>query len=340
MRYAPDRNWEPEITTSPFTYLLDTTKLTDGYYNFYVYARDAQNNVAVTTAGFVVKRLVCSYALSTTGLNVGATASSGSIGITSSSADCPLASASSAVPWATTTTNGDVVNWLVSANPSSLPRSGTLTVVGETVPIVQSGASCSYALSSANINVSALFSSGTITVMPTPSDCPTPLVTSSVSWASASISGNTLNWSVTANIGSYARNGLLSIGGQTVSIVQKAVPVLNGVSCIPGSVTPPNATFCLVWLSAPAFAPGATISLASSSNSAIVPLTTTVQPGSFLASFRLTLKNVLAPTALTLTASYLGISKTAGLVINPATPTTGRLHSSKPTSLPHGRGQA
>ena len=55
MRYAVDGNWQPEITTSPFTFLLNTTQLQNGYHTVQAYARDAQNNVAVSPAiGFIV----------------------------------------------------------------------------------------------------------------------------------------------------------------------------------------------------------------------------------------------------------------------------------------------
>jgi hypothetical protein len=48
MRYAVDGNWQPEVTTSPFTFLLDTTQLSNGYHWIQAYARDAQNNVSVS----------------------------------------------------------------------------------------------------------------------------------------------------------------------------------------------------------------------------------------------------------------------------------------------------
>ena len=55
MRYAVDGRWQPEITTTPFQFLLDTTHLPNGYHWAQAYARDAQNNVSVSEIiGFIV----------------------------------------------------------------------------------------------------------------------------------------------------------------------------------------------------------------------------------------------------------------------------------------------
>jgi hypothetical protein len=56
MRYSVDGKWQPEITTLPFQFLLDTTQLPNGYHQVQAYARDAQNNVSVSNIiGFMVK---------------------------------------------------------------------------------------------------------------------------------------------------------------------------------------------------------------------------------------------------------------------------------------------
>jgi hypothetical protein len=50
-----DGTWQPEITTSPFTFLLDTTQLSNGYHRAQAYARDAQNNISLSNViGFIV----------------------------------------------------------------------------------------------------------------------------------------------------------------------------------------------------------------------------------------------------------------------------------------------
>jgi hypothetical protein len=55
MRYSVDGKWQPEVTTAPFQFLLDTAQLPDGYHWAQAYARDAQNNVSVSKViGFMV----------------------------------------------------------------------------------------------------------------------------------------------------------------------------------------------------------------------------------------------------------------------------------------------
>jgi hypothetical protein len=55
MRYAVDGNWQPEVTTPPFAFLLNTTQLPNGYHQVQAYARDGQNNVSVSNViGFIV----------------------------------------------------------------------------------------------------------------------------------------------------------------------------------------------------------------------------------------------------------------------------------------------
>jgi hypothetical protein len=166
----------------------------------------------------------CSYALSSTSLRVGAPTSSGSIWITPSAADCPRVSATSNVPWAATFVDNNATDstvlWSVTANPSSQTRNGSLTVVGQIVPIVQSGTSCSYVLSTIKLNVGAAASSGVTTFSFSPTDCGAPPITSNVPWASASIFGKKIMWSVAANPGSQARSGSLSVAGEVVFIQQ------------------------------------------------------------------------------------------------------------------------
>jgi hypothetical protein len=162
----------------------------------------------------------CSYTLSPTGLSVDATASSGVILVTPSASTCAAPTASSSVPWATASASGNTVSWSVTANPGGQSRTGLVTIAGQSVVIIQSGASCSYALSATSLTVGAAGSTGSISVTPTPSNCAPATASSNVSWASAFTSGSTVSWSVRANTSWQLRNGSLSVSGQTVSITQ------------------------------------------------------------------------------------------------------------------------
>ena len=96
--------------------------------------------------------------------------------------------------------------------------------------------SCSYTLSTTTLNVEAVASSGTITVTPSSRSCGPPAATSNVSWASVSVSGNAVNWSVAANTSSETRTGVIGIAGQTVVITQAPTGKTITMTVFPGSL--------------------------------------------------------------------------------------------------------
>jgi hypothetical protein len=81
------------------------------------------------------------------------------------------------------------------------------------------GPSCSYALNVTNLNLGSAASSGTISVTPSLLTCAVT-ASSNVSWATTSVSGDIVSWSVTANTSSQSRTGYLNVAGQIVTIVQ------------------------------------------------------------------------------------------------------------------------
>jgi hypothetical protein len=95
---------------------------------------------------------------------------------------------------------------------------------------------CSYTLSVASLNLGSTASSGTVSVIPTPSNCPVTAI-SNVPWATASVSGNTVNWAVTANTNPQSRSGSLNVAGQTVPISQSASANSLTMLLFPNSLT-------------------------------------------------------------------------------------------------------
>ncbi len=96
--------------------------------------------------------------------------------------------------------------------------------------ISQSGAACSYGLSTSSISAVPAGASGTIAITSVPVDCPPVSTASNVSWASISISGTTAPWTVSANAGTQSRTGAFTVAGQNVAITQTA-------SATPGTLT-------------------------------------------------------------------------------------------------------
>jgi hypothetical protein len=91
----------------------------------------------------------CSYALSAPSATFGAAAGAGSVGVTAAGGCTWTASAD--VAWITITSGGagagnGTIAYAVAANPTTTPRSGTLTVAGQAHTVSQAGATCSYAL--------------------------------------------------------------------------------------------------------------------------------------------------------------------------------------------------
>jgi hypothetical protein len=185
----------------------------------------AGQTVLITQAG-----VACSYNLNPSSLSVGSAAGAGSITVTPSPLDCSAAAASSGVSWASVSVSGNTASWTVSANPSSLARSGNLTIGGKTAGISQLGAVCSYGLSTTSINAGSSGATGSITITPTPGDCPPTTASSNVSWASISISNSTAPWTVSVNAGVLSRNGTFTVAGQGVAIIQPA-------NAVPGTLT-------------------------------------------------------------------------------------------------------
>jgi hypothetical protein len=96
---------------------------------------------------------------------------------------------------------------------------------------------CPYSLTSNVLIVTGNGGSGTITAS-APVGCSAPTASSSVAWASVTVVGNAVNWTVAGNPSSLARGGTLTIGGQTVTIAQAGLPcsyVLNPTSVSAGS---------------------------------------------------------------------------------------------------------
>jgi hypothetical protein len=89
------------------------------------------------TVPIVQSGMGCSYKLSSTIINVGAAASSGVIAVSPSPLDCPAAVASSNVAWASVSVSDNTINWAVTANAVSVPRSGSLNIGGQTISITQ-----------------------------------------------------------------------------------------------------------------------------------------------------------------------------------------------------------
>jgi hypothetical protein len=174
----------------------------------------------------------CTFSISPTSQHVAFGGGSGSVAINTGTG-C-VSTAASSVPWVRITsgqsgTGARSVAFTVDATPSSLPRSATMSIAGQTFVVTQDGAPCLYVVSPATAAFGAGGGSGSFEVN-TPEGC-TWSAASNDAWlhvtAGASGSGDgTVSFSADANPGS-ARTGTIAAGGRTFTASQAAAGALT-----------------------------------------------------------------------------------------------------------------
>ena len=183
----------------------------------------------LTVAGQTVtitQGATCTYSVSPTSASVPSTGSNQSVSVTTGSS-CAWTSVSNA-SWITITSGASMsglgsTNYSVAVNSTASPRTGTLTVAGQTVTVSQAAGSCSYSVSPTSVSVPSTGSNQSVSVT-TGSSCAWTSV-SNASWititSGASMSGlGSTNYSVAANPTSSTRTGTLTVAGQTVTVTQ------------------------------------------------------------------------------------------------------------------------
>lgn len=172
----------------------------------------------------IVQTSDCGYAISPVSQNIAAFDSAGNVSVFTRPS-CNW-TATSNVPWlsvaagASGTGNGTVsINTL--SNPSPAPRTGTMTIAGQTFTVNQAG-NCSFAVTAFSQTVGPEGGSGMASVS-TLSTCPWT-AQSNVAWitvtSGATSTGNgTVNFTVAPNQG-VSRTGQLTIAGQSFYVTQ------------------------------------------------------------------------------------------------------------------------
>ncbi|HEX8424080.1 MAG TPA: FG-GAP-like repeat-containing protein, partial [Pyrinomonadaceae bacterium] len=102
---------------------------------------------------------------------------------------------------------------------------------------------------------------------------------------------------------------------------QPGSTALSALALSPAALVGGNSSQGMVTLTSAAPSGGATVTLVSSNTAAAtVPATVTVAAGATSANFTVTTKSVTASTAVTITASFGGVSRTATLTLTPPSP--------------------
>jgi hypothetical protein len=184
----------------------------------------------------------CTFTLSATTQSVQAGASSGQITVTASSPTCAWF-ASTTTSWLTISSGASGVGngtttYTIAANTTPAPRTGTVTVAGQTVTVTQAAAPpaapppaappCTFTLSATSQSPGSSAGTAQIAITASAPTCAWT-ATTATSWLSissgASGTGNgTTTYAFTANTATSARSGTLTVAGQTVSVTQAAAP--------------------------------------------------------------------------------------------------------------------
>ncbi|HLG16764.1 MAG TPA: BACON domain-containing carbohydrate-binding protein [Blastocatellia bacterium] len=133
-----------------------------------------------------------------------------------------------------------VVEYSVAANPSSLPRVGTMTIAGQTFTVNQAGAPCVFSIMPTSQSFLAAGGTGSVAVT-SPIGCAWTAVSNDAFitvTSGASGSGNgTVNYSVAVKSDVGSRMGTITIAGETFTVTQA------GIDCSTLSIMPMAQSF-------------------------------------------------------------------------------------------------
>ena len=184
------------------------------------------------------------YTIRPTSAIYSATGGSGSVNVTASSQGCQWF-AVSLTNWITVTSGGSgtgdgTVNYAVAANASCSPRTGQLSIAGNTFTVTQAGGDANFTIDPPGAEYGFAAALGSVDVQAGYTDCVWS-ASSDLAWVTilppASGAGNgTVNYFVAANASVIPRSGYITVAGLPFAISQ------DGVSICTYMVSPSTAT--------------------------------------------------------------------------------------------------
>jgi hypothetical protein len=169
---------------------------------------------------------VCTYSISPTSANAAYSGGTGSVTV-STQAGCSWTAASNNIFFLSVTSgssgNGPgTVGYSINANPSISPRSGTLTIAGQTFTVNQTGVPCTYSITPTSRNINAPGGSGSVSIT-AQTGCGWTAVSNAGFISITSTATGSGNGSISYNVSSNSgapRAGTITIGGQTFTVNQ------------------------------------------------------------------------------------------------------------------------
>ena len=191
----------------------------------------------------------CTFTLSTTSLSLGAAAGSGSVNVSAAS-QCSWTAVSdrgwmSITSGANGTGNG-VVNVSLTANAAEAARTGSLTIAGQNVSVLQEGlGSCTLELSPSTASFDEGSDTGRFNVTAA-AHCAWS-ATAGTSWVRVTSGGSgngngTVEYSIERNTDTRSRTGTIAVGGRTFTVEHSGE---TAASACEYSVAPINFSPCM-----------------------------------------------------------------------------------------------
>ncbi|MCC6363758.1 MAG: VCBS repeat-containing protein [Bryobacterales bacterium] len=170
----------------------------------------------------------CNYSVNRSSFTAAAAGDVLSVSISASASSCSWTGQTGAAWLSVTPGTGQgsgAVRITAEANNASVPRTGVVTVAGQTLTVVQAAASCSISLSAQTATVGSAGSTSQVTVSTGPgcswTPAPDPDWITIPGGPSAVIGPAGLSYTVASNSSSSPRPGSISVAGQILQIIQK-----------------------------------------------------------------------------------------------------------------------
>ena len=173
---------------------------------------------------------VCSFAIAPTSQNFVVAGGTGSVSVTADVGCAWIASSNSGFITITSGSSGTgngTVNYSVSANPTTSPRTGTMTIAGQTFTVTQDPIPCTFTILPTSQNFASSGGTGSV-ALTTLTGC-TWMASSNAGFinitsGSSGTGNSTVNYSVSANPTTSSRTGTMTIAGQTFTVTQDPLP--------------------------------------------------------------------------------------------------------------------
>ncbi|HNG32164.1 MAG TPA: BACON domain-containing carbohydrate-binding protein [Blastocatellia bacterium] len=232
--------WTATSDASWIAFTSGTLGSGSGAVNYSVAANTSasQRTGTMTIAGqtFTVAQAAaagCTYAVAPTSQSFIAGGGNGSAAVTAANGCAWTATSNAGFITITAGASGNgngTVNFSVAANTATSPRTGTMTIAGQTFTVTQSAGGCAYSLSPTGRSHTVSGGTNTVTVNTT-SGC-TWTATTNDDWLTitAGLSGNgpgSVTYSVAANPSATPRSGRLTIAGLSFSVFQSGCVSLS-----------------------------------------------------------------------------------------------------------------